>query len=80
VLVEGVIAPELALIVSPAVEEYLPPEVPVLVTGCVVVRLLQKGVPAYEMVAAGKVVIVIVLVAVTMPQPASVASMEFVTV
>jgi hypothetical protein len=33
VLVEGVIAPELVLIVNPAVEEYLPPEVPVLVTG-----------------------------------------------
>lgn len=32
------------------------------------------------MVAAGKVVIVIVLVAVTMPQPPVVASMEFVTV
>jgi hypothetical protein len=33
VLVPGVIAPVLALIVNPVVEEYLPPEVPVRVTG-----------------------------------------------
>jgi hypothetical protein len=79
VLVEGVIAPELALIVNPEVEEYLPPAVPVLVTGCVDVSLLQKGVPAYDMVAAGEVVIVIVLVAVTIPQPPAAANV-FVTV
>jgi hypothetical protein len=79
VLVAGVIAPELALMVNPAVEEYLPPEVPVLVTGCVDVRLLQKGVPAYDIVAAGEVVIVIVLVAVTIPQPPP-AAIVFVTV
>jgi hypothetical protein len=45
VLVPGVIAPVLALIVNPEVEEYLPPEVPVLVTDCAPVRLLQKGFP-----------------------------------
>jgi hypothetical protein len=43
---EGVIAPEFAFIVSPVVEEYLPPEAPFRVTGCDVVRLLQKGDPA----------------------------------
>jgi hypothetical protein len=54
VLVPGVIAPDVALIVNPVVEEYLPPEVPVLVTAWAVVRLLQKGVPEYDIVAAGK--------------------------
>jgi len=44
-LFRGFIAPVLALIVNPAVEEYLPPVVPVLATGCALVRLLQKGVP-----------------------------------
>jgi hypothetical protein len=53
VLEPGVIAPEFELIVNPLVEEYLPPEVPVLVTDWAVVRFLQKGVPAYEIVAAG---------------------------
>jgi hypothetical protein len=41
------------LIVNPEDEEYLPPEVPVLVTAWAVVRLLQKGVPEYEIVANG---------------------------
>ena len=65
----GVIAPVAALIIKPAVEEYVPPAVPALVTDCAVARLLQNGFPAYDIVAAGKVVIVIVLVAVTIPQP-----------
>jgi hypothetical protein len=43
--------------------------VPVLVTGCPPERLLQNGVPAYEIVAAGNVVIVIVLDAVTKAHP-----------
>lgn len=30
---DGVIAPELEFMVNPVVDEYLPPEVPVLVTG-----------------------------------------------
>ena len=63
----GVIAPEVALIVNPVVEEYLPPEVPVLVTAWAVVRLLQKGVPEYDMVAAGKGVTVTVKDAVFVP-------------
>jgi hypothetical protein len=33
VLEEGVIAPDVEFMVNPAVDEYLPPEVPVLVTG-----------------------------------------------
>jgi hypothetical protein len=72
VLVLGVIDPEVALIVNPVVEEYLPPEVPVLVTDWAVVRLLQKGVPEYDIDAAGKVVTFTVNDAVLMPdeQPA----------
>jgi len=54
VLVDGVIAPELALMVNPLAEEYFPPDVPVLVTGWAEVTLLQKGVPEYEIVAEGK--------------------------
>ena len=45
VLDEGVIAPVEEFIVSPEVEEYVPPDVPVLVTGWALVRLLQYGDP-----------------------------------
>ena len=48
-------------------------------TGCGAARELQKGVPAYEIVATGKAVMVIELVAVTMAQPAA-AAMVLVTV
>lgn len=45
--------------VSPeGVELYVPPGVPVRVTGCGVANVLQNGVPANVIVAAGKVVIV----------------------
>jgi hypothetical protein len=50
----GVIAPEVELIVNPGVEEYLPPDVPVLVTPWAVVSLLQKGEPEYDIVADGR--------------------------
>ena len=43
VLDEGVIEPVEASIVNPAVELNVPPVVPVTVTGCGVVLLLQKG-------------------------------------
>ncbi len=38
----GVTAPVLALMLKPAVEEYVPPVVPVWLTVCPVVRVLQK--------------------------------------
>jgi hypothetical protein len=47
----------------------MPPVVPVLVTAWAATRLLQKGDPAYDIVAAGNVVIVMELVAVTAAQP-----------
>ena len=46
VLVLGMIAPVLALMLKPVVEEYVPPVVPVWLTGCAIVRVLQKGEPA----------------------------------
>ena len=41
-LVLGVIAPEVALIVNPAGAEKVPPAVPVMVTACAAVTLVQK--------------------------------------
>jgi hypothetical protein len=46
VLVLGVIDPVLASRVKPEAEEYVPPVVPVCVTGCSLVRVLQNGEPA----------------------------------
>ena len=45
VLILGMIAPVLALMLKPVVEEYVPPVVPVWLTGCAIVRVLQKGEP-----------------------------------
>ncbi len=45
VLVLGMIAPVLALMLKPVVEEYVPPVVPVWLTDCAIVRVLQKGEP-----------------------------------
>ena len=42
----GVTAPVLALMLKPAVEEYVPTVVPVWLTACHVVRVLQNGEPA----------------------------------
>ena len=75
----GVIAPVELLIESPAVEEKTPPVVPVSVTPWGVASDMQKGEPAYEIVAAGNVVMVIGLVAVTCAQPPD-AAMVLVTV
>ena len=68
-LVEGVIAPVAALIVKPAVEVYVPPLVPVNDALCAVEILEQNGVPLYEIVAAGAVVIVTEVVVVNKAQP-----------
>ncbi len=46
VLVLGVIAPVLELMLKPVVEEYVPPVVPVWLTDCSLVRVLQNGEPA----------------------------------
>ncbi len=43
VLVLGMIAPVLALMLKPVVEEYVPPVVPVCVTDCELVIVLQNG-------------------------------------
>jgi hypothetical protein len=45
VLVLGMIAPVLALMLKPVVEEYVPPVVPVWLTDCAIVSVLQKGEP-----------------------------------
>jgi hypothetical protein len=70
VLVLGVIVPLDALIERPAGAEYTPPlnaPVPVSVTACGVVLLLQKG-PAYVIDAVGNAVMVTLVVAVTTAQ------------
>ena len=69
VLVLGVMAPVLALIIKPVVEEYVPVVVPVRVTDCALVRVLQNGEPAYEIVADGSAVTVTVRVPVAFAQP-----------
>jgi hypothetical protein len=82
VLLLGVIAPVDALIISPAVELYVPPlnaPVPVSVTACAVVIDLQNGVPAYEMFAVGASVIVIGVVTGTAAHPPD-AGIVYVTV
>jgi len=73
-------APVFASMVSPAGEAlYVPPVVPVRVTGWPPVSDLQKGVPAYEMVAAGWAVMVTDVVMGTAAHPA-VAGMVYVMV
>jgi hypothetical protein len=60
----------------------LPPvkiPVPVRVTGCAAVMLVQKGVPAYEMDAVGNCVMVTVAVALTEAHPPA-AGMVYVMV
>ena len=54
------IAPVEALIVSPAPAEKVPPVEPVSVGLCAVATEVQKGLPAYEIVEEGAVVIVTV--------------------
>ena len=71
VLVLGVIAPVLALMLKPAVEEYVPPVVPVCVTDCALVRVLQNGEPAQLILALGAAVMVTAAVVLTAEQPAA---------
>ena len=80
VLVLGVIAPVLALILKPIVEEQAPPVVPVCVTDCALERVLQNGEPVQLILALGAAVIVTVAVVVTAEQPPAVAAIVYVTV
>ena len=72
VLVLGVIAPVVASILNPAVEEKTPPVneplVPENVTGCTVALFEQNG-EAYVIAAVGTAVTLIVPVALNEPQP-----------
>ncbi len=79
VLALGVIAPVLALMLKPVVEEYVPPVVPVCVTDCELVIVLQNGDSAQLRLALGAVVIVTLAVVLTAEQPADAASV-YVTV
>ena len=79
VLELGVIAPVLALIPKPVVEEYVPPVVPVCVTDCALVIVLQNGDPSQLILALGAVVIVTLAVVLTAEQPAD-AAIVYVTV
>ena len=76
VLVLGVIAPVLALMLKPVVEEYVPPVVPVCVTDCALVRVLQNGEPAQLILAFGAAVIVTVVVVLTAEQPPDAAIVQ----
>ena len=78
-LVLGVIAPVLALIVKPDVEEYVPLAVPTRVTDCALVIVLQNGDPAQLILALGAAMIVTLAVVLTAEQPADAASV-YVTV
>ena len=63
-------APELALMIKPVgLEEYVPLAVPTRVTDCALVRVLQNGEPAYEIVADGSAVTVTVRITATFAQP-----------
>lgn len=68
VLADGVIAPVVALMLKPIVDENVPPDVPVNVTACADETELQNG-PAYEMVADGAVIIATLVVVVKAAQP-----------
>jgi hypothetical protein len=69
-LVPGVMAPVAEFIVNPEGNALkTPPGVPVRVTGRNPVRVLQNGLPAYEIVAAGSSVIVILFDALTTLHP-----------
>jgi len=78
VLVPKLTEPVAGVIDKPGVELYVPPPVPTRVT-VAVPAFEQYGVPAYEIVAAGKSVIVMLVVAVTCPQP-PVGAIVYVTV
>ena len=79
VLILGFIAPVLAMMLKPAVEEYVPPVVPVCVTDCALVIVLQNGDSAQLILALGAVVIVTLAVVLTAEQPPD-AAIVYVTV
>ena len=62
-------APVVAFIVKPAGAENVPPVVPVRVTACAAVTLVQKEAAGYTMVAVGWVPIVMVTCAVSTQVP-----------
>ena len=64
---------------KPVVEEYVPPVVPVCVTDCALVRVLQNGEPTQLIIALGAAVIVTVVVVLTAEHPAD-AAIVYVTV
>ena len=76
VLVLGVMDPVLALMLKPVVEEYVPPVVPVCVTDCALVRVVQNGEPAQLILAFGAAVIVTVVVVLTAEQPPDAAIVQ----
>ena len=76
VLVLGVISPVLASMLKPVAEEYVPPVVPVWLTDCALVRVLQNGEPAQLILALGAAVIVTVVVVLTAEQPADAAIVQ----
>ena len=78
VLVLGVISPVAALMLKPVVEEYVPAVVPVWLTGCALVIVLQNGEPEKLILALGAVVIVTLAVVLTSEQP-PVAAIVYVT-
>ena len=66
----GVTAPVAAFIVKPTgAEVYVPPAVPMRVTACAPITLLQNGEPVYEIAAVGAAVIVTLVVVVNTGQP-----------
>ena len=70
VLRAGVIAPVVVLILNPeGMALYVPPGVPIRVTGWPVKRVLQNGFPGYVIIAVGEVTILTIVVAVTIAQP-----------
>ena len=79
VLVLGVIAPVLELIPKPVVEEYVPTVVPVCITDCALVIVLQNGEPSQLMLALGAAVMVTLAVVLTAEQPPD-AAIVYVTV
>ena len=61
---------------KPVVEEYVPPAVPVCVTDCELVIVLQNGEPAQLILALGAAVMVTLAVVLTAEQPSSAAIVQ----
>ncbi len=61
------------MMLKPAVEEYVPPVVPVCVTDCALVSVLQNGDPAQLILALGAAMIVTAVVVISSNQPPAAA-------